>query len=710
MIARPLQFHFYLLFTVLCCTSTFKSHAQICVNKYTGIKFGTKTYENFTHSAVTATGEIISAGKLYDYNHNGHIAKYSAKGSPVWSYTYRINFFDFVKLTFFGGINTSDIISTPDGGFVIAGSAEQVLPPYGPDAPVKKWGLMARMDRFGKVLWTKTLWANGHLSITNIYRTKDGDFIAYLAADNGYKRSAGDHSYNRVLRIGADGKIKWSTYLFTYLFDAGGLGVETKRAITQASNNNIVIGDVAHKTVAANGQILEGNLHFFELDYNTGNVNWEASHEYGALDNTYMPDVLSVKELGNGKFSFITSLYLPGTNGLVQKGANIITNDHGAIENIIAYSPANGSACSIKQVAVDKSSGNRVLLMDNKGQSILMSIDDNGQPVWQQGYNDEQGAFPSNCFSAGGSGFNIFGSNNQAKQYRLLITDNMGAIDCANDAANIIATPATMDITHDSMVTNTTYRFDEYYDFGHPLVRDLDYPLVKNIICQQTLACCTDIIDTVNVNRINICEGSSYMLPDSTIVQDSGMYYVTFKTALGCDSVKYYNVIPDKNINKFTLGNDSCLGGKSNITVKGTAGFGEYFWMGSAVADSFSRKISQEGLYYATVSNTCGSKTDSIYIFDSCDYDIYMPTAFTPNNDRLNDYFRISPLNKNRLISFSIYNRWGKQVFLTKDATLGWDGTYKNEPQPSDTFVYYIEMEGITGKRLTKKGQVLLLR
>jgi len=711
MIVRPPAIYLYITALAFSLATGIQLHAQNCVNKFSQLNFNTATYENFTKSIVTANGEIISAGRLFDFNHAGHIAKYSEKGSPLWSYTYRIDFFDFVKSIFFAAAGTSDMVSMPDGGFVMAGCAEQVLPPYGQDAPVKKWGLIARMDRFGKVLWNKTLLANGDLNFTNIYKTSDGDLIAYLAADNGYKRSAGDHSYNRVLRIGPDGTVRWSTYLFTFLFDAGGLGVNNKRAITQTASGNIVIGDVAHKTVAVNGQIKEGNFHFFELDYVTGNINWEASHEYGAPYNTYVPEVVSVKELADGKLSFISTLYHNGSAGYVEQGANIITDNRGNIQNVIAYAPADGSTCQVKEAAIDRNTGNRVLLLYNDDKKILINVDDAGQIVWQQGYNNGQDALPVNCFSAGSNGFNIFTSNNNTKRYGLLITDNTGIIDCAGEPSGIIATAASLDITHDSMRTDPSYRFDEYYDYAHPLKNWSEYSLAKETVCLQTIACCNDIIDTTNATEIHICEGQSYMLTDSTVIQDSGLYYVTYKTYLGCDSVKYYHIIPDKNVNQLSLGKDSCLGTQSNITIRATSGYEKYYWMNRLSPDTSSfYTVTQPGKYAVSVNNTCGSKEVEIQVFDSCEYSIYLPTAFTPNADGKNDVFRIPSMNKNKLLVLNIYNRTGQLVFQTNNASVGWDGTYKNEPLDTGTYFYYTEMEGITGKRLAKKGYVLLLR
>lgn len=712
MIAPPLKssallFVSLFAFTQLC-------HAQNCINKFTGLEFATSTYEIFFKSAVSNNNEIISAGQLYDYNSAAHIAKYSANGNPLWSYMYSLDFFDFIKQIFFKAVNIADIVNTSDGGILVAGNVEQVLSPFGLPPPVKKWGLLSKIDRFGKVTWTKTFSKSGEMCVTNLCPTSDGDVIAYLGTDNGPKRGAGDHSYNDVLKIGPAGEIRWSTFLFTYLFDAGGLGIDSKRAIAQLNNGNIIVADVLHKTVW-NGTIKEGNLHFFELDRITGKLIWESSYEYPvpAYDTAYVPNMVNVKELSGGKLSFITTLYLPTGNAgnLIKKGVNIISSNRGVIENVIAYAPADLSPCTIQEAAVDKTNDTRTLLIENAGRKMLCNINDAGQIAWQQGYDDGQGLFPVNCFSSGNSSYNIFRSNNNSKKYSLLITDATGTIDCFNEAANITASAASLNYSHDSVFTDLNYGFrDPYYDFGHPLKRNEEHPLTKTVQCQQTLACCTDIIDRLHVNQINICEGRSYMLPDSTVIQDSGLYYTTTKTSLGCDSIRFYQVNIDKNVTALTLGNDTCLTGNTSIVLKATEGFEKYYWMNNGLPTGNAYTISQAGNYFVTVNNVCGTKTDSISIFEKCDYPLYMPNAFSPNGDGINDVFRIAPDNKNKLLSFSVYNRWGKLMFQTDNPAIGWDGYYKGEPLDPGTFVYWIVMQGLSGKTVSSKGYIILLR
>jgi len=90
---------------------------------------------------------------------------------------------------------------------------------------------------------------------------------------------------------------------------------------------------------------------------------------------------------------------------------------------------------------------------------------------------------------------------------------------------------------------------------------------------------------------------------------------------------------------------------------------------------------------------------------------IDVPTAFTPNGDHHNDLIFVNGWGIKKLVDFKIYNRWGQLVFETNDIAEGWDGYYKGELQPQDTYVYQAEVETwIEGQTLKKKGMFELIR
>ncbi len=93
-------------------------------------------------------------------------------------------------------------------------------------------------------------------------------------------------------------------------------------------------------------------------------------------------------------------------------------------------------------------------------------------------------------------------------------------------------------------------------------------------------------------------------------------------------------------------------------------------------------------------------------IFDS----ITIPSAFTPNGDGLNDIFRPIGMKYQQLVEFSVYNRWGQQIFTTANKNSGWDGTFNGIPQDLDVYQYVIIVALDDGNTRFFKGNVTLIR
>jgi len=88
---------------------------------------------------------------------------------------------------------------------------------------------------------------------------------------------------------------------------------------------------------------------------------------------------------------------------------------------------------------------------------------------------------------------------------------------------------------------------------------------------------------------------------------------------------------------------------------------------------------------------------------------LFVPDAFSPNGDGLNDTFKPSGSFYDNF-QLIIYNRWGQSIFQTSDAATGWDGTIQGTRAPEGQYVYKIVITDSTGKEFVKKGTLLLLR
>ena len=188
-----------------------------------------------------------------------------------------------------------------------------------------------------------------------------------------------------------------------------------------------------------------------------------------------------------------------------------------------------------------------------------------------------------------------------------------------------------------------------------------------------------------------------------------GSYQVRTVTADGCvvqASMTLFNY-PAPVIN---LGFDTILCNGSTRQLSAAPGFVSYLWNDGRTPSSLS--VSVPGVYsvQAVDSNGCAA-TDSILLTaGQCLLGFYVPSAFTPNNDRKNDVFR--PLIFGNVVQykFGIFNRFGQQVFESSNPSAGWNGAFQSKPMPADTFVWYCmyQFQGEAVQR--QKGTVLLIR
>jgi gliding motility-associated-like protein len=89
---------------------------------------------------------------------------------------------------------------------------------------------------------------------------------------------------------------------------------------------------------------------------------------------------------------------------------------------------------------------------------------------------------------------------------------------------------------------------------------------------------------------------------------------------------------------------------------------------------------------------------------------VFVPTAFTPNNDGLNDVVRPICVGIDHLEYFSVFNRWGQLVYKTTADKAGWDGRINGRLQDSGVFVWMVSAVDYSGNKIFLKGTVALIR
>lgn len=210
---------------------------------------------------------------------------------------------------------------------------------------------------------------------------------------------------------------------------------------------------------------------------------------------------------------------------------------------------------------------------------------------------------------------------------------------------------------------------------------------------------------------------SNYAIPNPVATpSDSTKYKVLITNGYGCkDSAflqidvyrkPFANAGADKTILK---GDTVVLNGLS----KGTAI--NYYWTPPGF---LSNKNSitplayplSSSIYTLSVVSTvgCGIASDEVQVKVYDNFNI--PNAFTPNEDGKNDKFRVLVPDNYKLVHLWIYNRWGNLVFSSAGVNTEWDGTFKSKPQPAGAYVYDVKLKADSGREITRKGSILLVR
>ncbi|GAB4255769.1 MAG: hypothetical protein Kow0027_22600 [Saprospiraceae bacterium] len=123
-------------------------------------------------------------------------------------------------------------------------------------------------------------------------------------------------------------------------------------------------------------------------------------------------------------------------------------------------------------------------------------------------------------------------------------------------------------------------------------------------------------------------------------------------------------------------------------------------------------------LYTLTITDVNGcTASDQVLIEIDRNRNVYIPNVFSPNNDGINDIFRVyTGIGVTNINFFRVYDRWGELVFDAKDlapsadGTIGWDGRFNGEDMDPAVFMYLIEVEFLDGRVLLYRGDVALLR
>ncbi len=239
-----------------------------------------------------------------------------------------------------------------------------------------------------------------------------------------------------------------------------------------------------------------------------------------------------------------------------------------------------------------------------------------------------------------------------------------------------------------------------------------------------------DITVDLGDSNVSVCEGESITLSDPNLAGDviyvwstpngvvasstieasvAGTYSVTVSSAGGCtasDGVTL-QTLQARTINLGETRTICALVGETDSLDAGSGGV-SYNWSSGETTQSIV--ATSAGTYSVEVLDQAGcTSTGSILVEEKCASTLFFPSAFSPNEDALNDFFRPT----GRFVEdyqFSVFNRWGDLLFQTDNVEEGWDGNFDFKQQPMGVYVWSVSYTDNEGETITKQGNFTLIR
>ena len=206
-------------------------------------------------------------------------------------------------------------------------------------------------------------------------------------------------------------------------------------------------------------------------------------------------------------------------------------------------------------------------------------------------------------------------------------------------------------------------------------------------------------------------QNASYLWQDGTSlptysVSSAGTYFVSVKI----NSCVSSDTIQISYLSKPSFAFDSamfiCQGAElrlePTINVPVT-----YEWQDGITSSYYN--VREPGIYSLSVSNSCGTSESSINIITG-QCKLWMPNAFSPNNNGKNDVFRVKWVYPVKEFKMQVFSRWGQLIFQSNNMNTGWNGTLNGEEMPEGSYVWMIKMTDNNNIKESYNGTVILIR
>jgi gliding motility-associated-like protein len=178
-------------------------------------------------------------------------------------------------------------------------------------------------------------------------------------------------------------------------------------------------------------------------------------------------------------------------------------------------------------------------------------------------------------------------------------------------------------------------------------------------------------------------------------------------------SYDYILTVDAGNYTNINLGETATLTATANVNNNNVYNWSPSVTVECAACATTTTRPGNNTTFTVNVTDDNGCTAfDTVSVSVNSITDLFIPNAFTPNNDGNNDVLEIyGDINAIHYIEFNVFNRWGEKVFSTNDPTFKWDGSYKGQMVDQGAYIYTMNLVFINGvSRSDYKGSITIIR
>jgi gliding motility-associated-like protein len=596
---------------------------------------------------------------------------------------------------------------TSDGGTITGGYTTSKDGDVHSLASREYWDLwVVKLDACGNIRWQQTFGGKGYESARDVVETADGGFLVLgetNSTDGGVAPGFGGTKDIWLLKLDVNGNLSWQKRMGgsgldignqLYLLDDGNFLI----AATSSSNDGIITGN--HGT----GGYTDGVL--IKIDP-SGNVLW--SKCYGGSKNEELLDI----EVINNKI--YVAGYANSTDGDIpanqknydvwllvvdQLGNKLSSTIYGGSQNDVAYSMTKGSNGTLTLAGYTTSTDGDVTNAKGDQDYWVLNVGTDGKLNWQQTFGGTSADYANYIFTDNDGGY-LAGGISYSEDMDVSGAKGDGDFWLVKlDAGGQLVWKQSYGGSESDYLRSMCFKpaSREYYLAGDSRSDngdfsdnngETDFAVIKfkitDTLTRDTMVCNVAAFNVAPVMVKDVCGNDSLLLT--------------------------YRPVPLANAFDNMTRIDTIFEGQSLALPASSKGTISWSPASSLSCNNCAGPVAspkETTVYTATIQLHECSASDEFKVVVLKDAMVFMPNAFTPNGDGVNDWF--GPAGKVPAdYQMQIFNRYGELVFRSSSMSSRWDGRYKGVLQPTNAFVYMISYKNIQNQPVVKKGTFMLI-